>query len=225
MMLISGNLTAIIIYAFLGMSLLRRGRERILNQVIALFFFTSTFGLVITIIYRLLETEGYIIYFIPGNRISMFFNTLSVVYFLIFNEIILYGESIVTRKRMTIEIIIWVTACSPILWLDGVNYIAGDAVYSLFYGFYGLGLSITYYIVIIRITIQNARKFEDRILIRKYWFTSIGVLLMLWVVLITFVANMINTTVIRSVLAISAMILLPGSILIYLGTRSGDIKK
>ncbi len=225
MMLISGNLTAIIIYAFLGMSLLRRGRGRILNQVIALFFLTSALGLVVTIIYRLLETEGYIIYFVPGNRISMFFNTLSVVYFLIFNEIILYGESIVTGKRMTTEIIIWVAACSPILWLDGVNYLAGDAVYSLFFGFYGLGLSITYYIIIIRITIQNARKFEDRILTRKYWFISIGVLLMLWVVLITFVANTINTPAIRSILAISAIILLPGSILIYLGTRSGDIKK
>jgi hypothetical protein len=224
-MLISGNLIAIVIYAFFGISLHRRGRGKILNHIIALFFFTSAFGLVVTIIYRLLETQGYIIFFVPGNRISMFCNTFSVVYFLIFNEIILYGESIVTRKRMITEIVIWVMACSPILWLKGVSYIAGDAVYSIFFGLYGLGLSITYYIIIIRITFQNARKFVDKVLTWKYWFTSIGVLLMLWVILMTFVANMINNPAIRSVLAISAMILLPGSILLYLGTRPGDIKK
>ncbi|MHA1728088.1 MAG: hypothetical protein ACTSWY_05090 [Promethearchaeota archaeon] len=212
----------IILFSYFSFSVLKRDPKNRILQMFSLFLMFSVLGLIDTLVYRTLDTLGNTIFTEIGNRISMFLNTFTLVFLLLFNMIILKGDLEFTRQKIITYTVIYALICSPLLFIPAVYFTADqarDSVYTYAMPIYGLIIAIATFLYILKIAFVLYRQFTDKKLRRRYLNTILAICMFMWVLIGTYLANWLNNPTFRLIFTISALIIYPAGILLYQGMK------
>ena len=168
----------IVLFLYLGVSILKRGHKRRINQVFFAFLLTTAIGLVFNISYRAINDP---IYNEIGNMITIFLVNVSLIFLLLFHLIIWKSDKIITDRIKRWVIIFWTVLCSILFIIDGVSFNAENKpVWSSDFFTHGIIILSALYGTIIYVNTQVYRRFETQDLKKKYLNTIISTTMFFW---------------------------------------------
>lgn len=207
----------IVLFLYLGVSILRRGYKRRINQVFFAFLLTIAIGLVFNISYRAINDP---IYNEIGNMITIFFVNISLIFLLLFHLIIWKSDKIITDRIKIWVIIFWIVLCSLLFIIDDVTFnTANKPVWSSDFFIHGIIINSALYGLIMYVNIQVYRRFETQDLKKKYLNTIISTTMFFWLPIGNYLANFLDNPIFREIFTYTALIVIPGSIMFYLGLK------
>ncbi|MCP4760940.1 MAG: hypothetical protein GY870_04100 [archaeon] len=152
--------------------------------------------------------------------ISIYLNTFTLIFWLLFNLIINKGDTIITDKKKIIYIVIWAIICSIIFMIPGgVHFENEESIYSAPFAIYGLIIITAIYVFILKVQYGNYNKFDEPSLKKKYRNQIIGIILFMWVLIGTYLSNWFNIPQFRTFFTYTALIIYPAGILLYNGVK------
>ena len=212
----------IILFLFLGISILIRGPQKRINQMFFIFLLLIALGLINNIIYRTIDDPQLNIIM---NQVSIFFPSLSIVFLFLFNLIILKSDKIITDKLKLILIIIWVILCSMFFVIaaiipDSVTFNTdNNPVWRWEFAAYGLIIDQLSFTFILIVNVQIYKRFEHEELKKKYLYTIASVLMFDWVLVGNFINNWWSNDIFRQIFPITSLIAIPACIFLYIGVK------
>jgi hypothetical protein len=207
----------IALFIYLGVSILKRGHKRRINQVFFAFLLITAIGLIFNISYRVINDPAYNII---GNMITIFLVDVSLIFLLLFHLIIWKSEKIITDRIKIGVIIFWTVLCSLLFIIDGVTFNAENKpVWPLNFFTHGIIIISALYGLIIFVNVQVYSRFETQDLKKKYLNTIISTTMFFWVSFGNYLANFLNNPIFRDVFTYSAIIVIPGAIMFYIGLK------
>ncbi|MHA1728087.1 MAG: hypothetical protein ACTSWY_05085 [Promethearchaeota archaeon] len=212
-------LSMITLFLGLGLSILKRGPSKRINQMFFLFLLSNAVGLACNIFYRSTET------IIPGieiigNKTTIFLVDISLMFLLLFNLIIWKSDKIITDKIKSVLIIGWMLLCSILFLIpNGVEFIGGVPAWNLPFFLHGVILTQFLLGTVIFVNLQIYKRFENKELKNKYRRSILGVVLFDWLVIGNYLANFLNNPIFRDIFTYTALVSVPAGILLYLGVK------
>ena len=207
----------IALFIYLGVSILKRGRKRRINQVFFAFLITTAIGLVFNMSYRAINDPAYNII---GNMITIFLVDVSLIFLLLFHLIIWKSDKIITDSIKIWVIIFWTVLCSLLFIIDGVTFnTENKPVWSTNFFTHGIIINISILGLIIYVNTQVYRRFETQDLKKKYLNTIISTTMFFWLAIGNYLANFLDNPIFREVFTYSALIAIPASIMFYMGLK------
>ena len=152
--------------------------------------------------------------------ITIFLVNVSLIFLLLFHLIIWKSDKIITDRIKIWVIIFWTVLCSILFIIGGVTFNAENKpVWSLDFFTHGIIIISVLYGFIIYVNTQVYRRFETEDLKKKYLNTIISTTMFFWLPFGNYLANYLDNPIFREVLTYSALIVIPASIMFYMGLK------
>jgi hypothetical protein len=211
-----------VLWLIFAVKILKRGPSKRINQMFFLFLGLTAIGMFVNVAYRLIGDEFWNIVL---NQVVIYLSTVSIVFLLIFNLIILKSDKIITDKIKFVLIIAWSIISSGYFFIEGgVEWIypsgvAGVPHWSPVFAIFGIIIGQTLWSATLIVVIQIYRRFEDQKLRRKYINTIVAIAIFDWILIGNCINNMINEPTFSTIFLITSILVIPAGILLYMGVK------
>lgn len=212
-----------IAFVLVSLSVLKRSGVNRITGTFAMFFLTIAIGLVVNIIYRIIN-ETY--WNILLNKVTIFFSALGVIFLYEFNLLIRFSENEITKKRQIVLFIIYALLLSVLFFIpDGVSwdYSPGEygvPVWNPVFAIYGGVLCQAIFFMILYTSSKISQQFTDIQAKKKYRFTIVAIIMFDFILVGNFVANGLNIPIIRTIFLIgSGISIVFGTFWLYQGVK------
>ena len=212
-----------VLWLFFAIRILQRGPSKRINQMFFLFLGLTALGMFVNVAYRLIGVD---FWNITLNKVTIFLSTVSIVFLLIFNLIILKSDKIITDKIKLVMIIAWIIICCGYFFIEGGvtwgHEEVGDAgvpIWSVPFAVFGIIIGQLLWSATLIVVIQIYRRFEDQKLRRKYISTIVAIAIFDWILIGNCINNMIDNDTFRLIFLITSILVIPAGILLYMGVK------
>lgn len=212
-----------VFFLFLAYKILKRDRKR-LNIIFSMFYLFPVFGTLINFIYGPLDNPEIVVVL---NFLTNFGYFFAPIFLVVFDWILLKSEKVVTTTKQLLVLIIYGIAMFGmfiLLFFPGYGVVINAStnwspVWSPFFFLYVVLVETVGAIIpIYYLSIQIYKKFEDRVLQKKWKFFIYGFTALVIFMYGIFISNFLNNATFRLIMGIVGLILaLGGGYMIYYG--------
>ena len=210
-------------FFLVALSVLKRSGIKRISGTFALFFITIAIGLIVNVVYRIINEEYWNIVL---NKVTIYFSALGVIFLYEFNLLIRFSENEITLKRQIVLFVIYALLLSFLFFIaDGVTWdyspgIYGVPVWSPLFAWYGGLLCQGLFVLILYTSAKISAQFSDIQAKKKYRFTIVAILMFDFILVGNFVANGLNIPIVRTIFLVgSGISIVFGTYWLYQGTK------
>ncbi len=210
-------------FAFLGVKLLKRDMKDRLNQLISLFFLTTSLGLLINLIYATIIDPSLqdLVNFL--NILTIFMMCVGVGFLLL--SLVIINNPQETSTKFQVLFMLLISSISSILFFipDGAEVKITTNNEQLF-PVWSFTFSATILIILLSMIITSGylsikiiRKFKTPIMVKKMKYFILGMCCFYYMVIVVPISNYLNIPFLRQLLTYTYFIIIIGAVLVYYG--------